>query len=380
MADPAKVDMRKIAKIHFIIHARVFLEGFVGYFDYDPEPGDIEEMVYADIQRQLVEHDPSLNAERLQTLVPEQYKAYSPEDLKTYEDAILARHSARRETLTSILAKFLAAFNDVPRAIDKQHHTELLYNFSPKGDKFVSQMLDQFDTAIMPYKSMLDNRDEKLWAVLNTRLQTTDAAKVAKKEEDEENINLLKQLDLYNSWQDCDDANRRTIWAYIDKLVGFGNTYSMYGMIPDDMMKDMVQCAQSTVQGKTAYSKDDLKSSLLANVGQMMQKMDKMKMAQIGIQMMQKNPQMLQNAMMKMASSFDGSTPNFNVADIMKDILPPGMDVDPAQLQQIVGQFMGNINPAASPQITPEISAMAAQMMQQHSQIGNGGGGGGAKE
>lgn len=395
METPPTPDMCKITKIHFIIHARIFITQFVGYFDFDPDDTDIRDMVKADIQRQLIQHNPALAVEELQKLVPEQYelmKTQKKEEgseetaIDQYNKIVMDRHTSRRKILCDMLTKFLSFFNDVPKKIDKDHHTELLYSFSKKGDEIVTDLLTQFHKMIGPYKDMLDSHDEKLWGILDAQLKESKHHEKVAEHVDEEQFNLFKQLDIYNSWQDCDDDARKIIWSRISILVGYGRMYSTYSIIPDDLMTDMAQCAHTAAinQTQSGGNTESMKASLMQALPQMMQKMDLAKVMKVGLQMFQQNPK-IGNAMMNMANSMNGSTPNMDVSQIMQQFMPPGMGLNPEDMQKLMGNFMQGVNPS---QITPEMVQMAAQAMDASSSSsklsnkadeGGGGGGGGAK-
>lgn len=110
--DPAAIaaqsqnyDIRHVAKTHFIIYARQFIEEFAEYFEDCP-------------------------------------------------------------AIQQVKIMFLALYNDVPTGLDPEEFTELLYKFTPDGDERVTFMLNNFGKFIQPYKSFIEQRDASIWAKL----------------------------------------------------------------------------------------------------------------------------------------------------------------------------------------------------------------------
>lgn len=104
-AIPPNYDVRRVAKTHFIIFARQFVESFAEYFD----------------------------------------------DCEAIQD---------------VKFQFLALYNDVPTALDPENFTELLYTFTELGDEKVTTMLSNFGTFIRPFKPYIEKRDPAVWALL----------------------------------------------------------------------------------------------------------------------------------------------------------------------------------------------------------------------
>lgn len=102
---PPSYDVRRVAKTHFMIFARQFVEQFADYFEECMEIQQVKLM-------------------------------------------------------------FLAAFGDVPTGLDPENYSELLYKFSEHGDTMVTKMLHNFGTFIKPYKPYLEKRDPAVWAIL----------------------------------------------------------------------------------------------------------------------------------------------------------------------------------------------------------------------
>lgn len=105
MTEPASHDVRRVAKTHFIIFARQFIEEFADYFDDCP-------------------------------------------------------------AVQKAKAKFMAVFGDVPTGLDDVDHSELLYEFTELGDAAVTPMLNNFGKFIRPYKPHLEARDASVWQML----------------------------------------------------------------------------------------------------------------------------------------------------------------------------------------------------------------------
>jgi len=292
---PPNYDIKHVAKTHFIIFARQFVEEFAEYFE---ECDKIQEVKF----------------------------------------------------------KFMAAFGDVPTALDQHDFTELLYTFTPMGEKYVTAMLDNFGTMVRPYKPYLEQRNPNVWATL------------AALPEAQEN-NLIRDLQIAQKWAECDSETQNVIWEYVETLLYYGTMYTTYTIIPDNMMAELNKCALGVIQEKAASGMPMTEENVQQSLGELAPKiLASMKQDDImafGMKMMQ-NPHMMQD-LMGMAKNVQNVMPGFDTQNMMKNIMPGGLEGMQSMLSGL----------ANSDGQMPQISA--TQMSQVQSMVaGMMGGGGGA--
>ena len=300
---PPDYDVKHVAKVHFIIFARQLVEQFADYFDDCPAIQDVK-------------------------------------------------------------FKFLAAFGDVPKALDTEEFTELLYKFTPLGDKYVTSLLDNFGNLVRPYKPYIEKHDPNVWATLAT-LSNEHAEKLP----DDRDSNLIRDLQIDQKWDECDAETQDTLWWYAEMLLYYGTMYTTYSIIPDDVMSKLQMCAMDVIQEEAGAGVMPTEKQIQKSMGKIAPKiMASLKQEDImafGQKMIQ-NPHML-NDLMGMARNMQNVMPGFNTTEAMKNVLPGGLEGMQNMLSSMSGLMGVGGGGGAPPQLDAaqfaQVQNIAAAMM-----------------
>ena len=319
---PPNGDIKHVAKTHFIIYARQFVQDFADYFD------DVD-------------------------------------------------------AVQQVRLKFIAVFGDVPKDIDTDNHTELLYTFTPLGDKYVTKLLDNFGTLVRPYKSYINDRNPAVWHTL-AQLKTEQekaaekAVKKAVKEEDgggggskedkdapSTNSNLIKDLHIAELWSECDEETCNVIWGYVAQLLSYGTMYTTSTLIPESMMSALNKHTKKIMDEKAAagqtLTKDDIQSSLSEIAPKILGSMKPEDIMNFTMKMAQ-NPHMMQDLMgMAKTVQSNANMPGFNAQNMLQNMFPGCMGME--NMQQMLSSMTSDgqlpqINPNQFTQIQSVLSTM----------------------
>lgn len=314
---PANSDIKHVAKTHFIIRARQFVEDFADYFD------DVD-------------------------------------------------------AVQGVRIKFIAVFGDVPKDIDKDGHTELLYKFTKIGNAYVTKLLDNFGNLVRPYKPYILERNPAVWHTL-AQLKTTKekeletaAAQVSGgdggggggSKEAGESSNLIRDLHIAELWSDCDPETQEVVWSYITQLLSYGTMYTTSALIPESMMAALNEHTKEVMNKKFAAgqvpTKDDIQQSLSEIAPKILGSMKQEDLMNFGMRIMQ-NPHMMQD-LAGMAKTVQSNMPGLDAPNMLQNMFPGGMDSMQRMMSNMAGNMGGQMPQISSDQFT-QVQSMLSTMM-----------------
>jgi hypothetical protein len=288
---PPNYDIKHVSKVHFIIFARRFVEDFAEYFD----------------------------------------------------DC---------ETVQSVKFKFMAAFGDVPTALDPDSFTELLYNFTEIGDQYVTAMLDNFGKMVRPYKPYIEQRDANVWATL---------AALPEAQKD----NLVRDLCIAELWGECDANTHEIIWEYVETLLYYGTMYTTYTVIPDSLMAELNKCALGVIQEKASsgmpLTEENVQKSLSDIAPKILSSMKQEDIMNFGMKMLN-NPNMMQD-LMGMAKNVQAAMPGLNTQEVMENMMPGGVEGMQSMMSALGAGGDDGQMPAINAEMFTQVQSMISDMM-----------------
>lgn len=286
-----------------------------------------------------VEHATKTHAIILTRQFVEDYAAYF-EDVGEVECPSLP-------AIQKVRDDFLTFFGDVPTAIDEKEHSELLYQFTELGDKYVTNFLTNLGKFVQPFKARLDARDESVWSTL-TQLRDDYVAAKEEAGEDVETMdyNIVRTMDIDGCWALCDQPSRDFIWEKISQLTSYGNIFTMARKVPSSILQTMQNEVTALLQEKIAAGMEPTQANIQQAYSEVLPSLVPKLMAQHSPEEMmammqdviQDNPNFFQD-MQNMGNTVDGMSPNININAMMKQYLPPGMDM--AQVQSMMQMAFG---------------------------------------